>query len=55
MKLHMEIPVYHAQYVWYKIEHRSKIKVIKTWKPLFELEAVEISGWFQNVTDENIL
>ena len=54
MKLHMEIPVYHYQYVWYKIEHRSKIKVIKTWKPPFELEAVETSGWFQNVTDENI-
>ena len=61
MKLRMGIPVYHAQYVWQKKEHRSKVKVKVTentkttlWAITSEPEVVETSGWFQNVPCQNI-
>ena len=56
-KLHMEIPVHHAQCVWQKIEHRSKVKVtnnMKTtvWAITFEPEVIK-KAWLQNIPDRN--
>ena len=53
MKLRIDIPVYHAQCVWQKKEHMSKVKVkvkvtenTKTtiWAITSEPEVVETSG-----------
>ena len=61
MKLRIDIPVHHAQCVWQKKEHRSKVKVKVTentkttiWAITSEPEVVETSGWFQNVPCQNI-
>ena len=61
MKLRMDIPVHHAQCVWQKKEHMSKVKVKVTentkttmWAITSEPEVVDTSGWFQNVPCQNI-
>ena len=61
MKLRIYIPVHHAQCVWQKKEHMSKVKVKVTentkttiWAITSEPEVVETSGWFQTVPCQNI-
>ena len=61
MKLRIDISVHHAQCVWQKKEHMSKVKVKVTentkttiWAITSEPEVVETSGWFQNVPCQNI-